>query len=29
MVGIRIHRHGRGRPRIDPPRVLGDKAYST
>jgi transposase len=28
MVGIRIHRKGRGRPRTRPGRVLGDKAYS-
>jgi transposase len=28
MAGIRIHRHGRGRPRSRPGRVLADKAYS-
>lgn len=29
MAGIRIRRRGRGRPRIRPARVLGDKAYSS
>ncbi len=28
MAGIRIHRHGPGRPRTRPDRVLADKAYS-
>lgn len=29
MAGIRIQRHGAGRPRTRPGRVLGDKAYSS
>jgi transposase len=29
MAGIRIRRHGRGRPRTRPDRVLADKAYSS
>lgn len=29
MAGIRIHRHGPGRPRTRPDRVLADKAYSS
>src|SRR3954452_25606318 len=29
MAGIRIRRHGPGRPRSRPGRVLGDKAYSS
>ncbi len=28
MAGIRIRRHGRGRPRTRPGRVLADKAHS-